>query len=632
MKGLLIVICFFSLPLITVATDGEYAVSRIPVGLLKNAHVVKRMENIRFEINSISSATLRKRYAITVLDEFGSAAAGFEEYYDKLHEIKNIEGVLYDADGNELKRLRNKQVIDLSGMSDNNLADDKRRKFHHFYHKTYPYTVQYEVEIKYNGTLIFPSWFPRESENYAVENSNFSITAPLSYEVRYKGINYTGNIEGVNDKKIKTISWRVGNLNAISREFASPDWSSINTGVIAGPSDFEIENHKGSMKSWKEFGQFVFQLTRDRDQLPASIKEIVHQLTGDIIDPLNKVTRLYEYLQKNTRYVSVQLGIGGWQPYNATYVAANSYGDCKALVNYMYSLLKEANIPSIYTLVRAGEGKIVADFPSQQFNHVILCVPMGKDSIWLECTNQTLPAGWLGDFTSDREALLITADGGLLVRTPVYGLKENFEIKNIRCQIDERGNLSVHADNIYSGIRQEHLHGMVQALSKEKLMDALQEVYELPTYEISSFDYSETRSMIPVFRESLKINVSNYSNMSYKRVFFAPNILSRSQWKPPANEDRRHDIDLGSPFSIMDSVEIRFPAGYSPESAWKTISLNNKFGKFFCDLHVFTDRMIYYRSLKFNGGIFSAADYPAWVNFCEEIYNNDRRSVVLIKK
>ncbi|HEY6062059.1 MAG TPA: DUF3857 domain-containing protein, partial [Chitinophagaceae bacterium] len=163
------------------AGEGDYAVSKIPAALLKNAHVIKRMENISFEVINTGTAILRKKYALTIMDENGDGQAGFLEFYDKLHEIRNIEGTLYDAGGKELKKLKNKQIIDLTGMDENTLMDDSRRKFHHFFYKVYPYTVQYEVEIKYNGTLFFPIWLPREDENFSVEQSSISIICPSNY-------------------------------------------------------------------------------------------------------------------------------------------------------------------------------------------------------------------------------------------------------------------------------------------------------------------------------------------------------------------------------------------------------------------------------------------------------------------
>ena len=157
MRGKIIFILFmisYSPPVM--AGDGDYAVSKIPDALLKNAHVIKRMEKISFEVINTGEAILYKKYALTIMDENGDDQAVFLEYYDKLHEIRNIEGTLYDASGKELKKLKNKQIIDLTGMDESTLMDDSRRKFHRFYYKVYPYTVQYEVEIKYKGkTLMF---------------------------------------------------------------------------------------------------------------------------------------------------------------------------------------------------------------------------------------------------------------------------------------------------------------------------------------------------------------------------------------------------------------------------------------------------------------------------------------------
>ncbi|MEO7924416.1 MAG: DUF3857 domain-containing protein [Chitinophagaceae bacterium] len=623
---------FFSLPLW--AIEGIYDVARIAPSLRVNAHAVKRMERISFEVISTGEAILKRKYAITILDENAEDQAGFAEYYDKLHEIRNIEGTLFDASGKELKKLKNKQVIDITGMDDNNLVDDNRRKLHHFFYKVYPYTVEYEVEIKYNGTLFFPVWIPREDENFSVEQSAISVIFPAGYALRYKAFNYSGEpVTGVAEKGKKTLTWEVKELPAIEDEFASPNWYELNTVVFFGPTEFSIENYTGNMNSWKDFGKFVYSLKAGRDQLPTNTRETVHRIADGIVDPKVKIARLYEYMQKNTRYISIQLGIGGWQPYDATYVATKSYGDCKALTNYMFSILKEAGIRSAYTLVKAGTkaSDVIVDFPSQQFNHVILCVPLAADTVWLECTSQTLPAGYLGEFTSDRYALVINEDGGTLVRTPKYGLKENLEIRHIQASLDEEATLNVKAVTTYGGLQQDRYHQVITGLSKDKLKEFLHEELDFPTYDIKNFNYRETGSTLPVIEETLDILVSNYATITGKRLFIIPNIMTRTHRKLPADITRKFDLELGFEFQDIDTVEINLPAGYTPESMPQDIAVSSKFGKYQCSVKFKADKLSYYRSIEHYSGRFPSSDYGALVKFYDTIYKADRNKVVLVK-
>jgi hypothetical protein len=193
------------------------------------------------------------------------------------------------------------------------------------------------------------------------------------------------------------------------------------------------------------------------------------------------------------------LGIGGWQPFDASYVASKAYGDCKALSNYMYALLKEANIKSCYTQIRAGAGKyfFLPDLPSPQFNHIILCVPLQKDTMWLECTSQTLAAGYLSDFTCNRYALAVDENGGKLIRTPNYGMKENLQVRNIKAILEEDGMLNVTANTTYNGIQQDEIHSAITGLSKDKVKELLNEKLDFSTYDIKQFDYKEQKSSLP---------------------------------------------------------------------------------------------------------------------------------------
>ena len=625
-------LCFlFVIPMF--AGDGDYAVSKISPALFKNANAVLRLEELRFEVISTKETRFKNHYVITILNEKGDHWAEFSEYYDKHREISSVEGILYDANGKQLKKVKKKDIEDLSGVSDGSLIDDNRIKHHNFYYRVYPYTIEYDIEIENKSTLFFPMWSPQGGEGLSVENSSVSIASDPSYQVRYKAFNYSGTPVTTQEKNAKVLTWSTKNMNAILKEPYSALWHEITTIVIFGPTDFQMGDYKGNMKNWEDFGKFVHSLRQGRDQLPDKVKQAVHSIADGIRNPKEKIARLYEYMQKNTRYISIQLGIGGWQPFAASDVAAKGYGDCKALTNYMYSILKEAGIRSYYSLIRAGRNAnyITEDFPSQQFNHVILSVPVLNDTVWLECTSQTMPAGYLGDFTSDRPALLIDENGGKLVRTPKYSMKENLQARNIRAVLEEDGTLKVIADTRYSGMQQDDIHGRINTLSKEKVKEYLQEQLDFSTYDINTFDYKEQKSSLPAINESLDITVSNYATITGKRLFILPNVMTRTGRKLSLDSARKYDIQLGFEYKDVDSVEIELPKGYEPEAMPKDVSINSQFGKYSSSIKLKDNKLYYYRSIEHNSGRYPAKEYKDLVEFYGAIYKADRSRVVLIK-
>lgn len=616
------------------AADGDYAVTKIAPALLKNADGVLRLEDISFEIKNMHEIYQRTHLVMTILNENGDKWADFITNYDKLEEFVSADGALYDANGKLLKRLKNKDLQDVSGVSEISLMDDNRLKVHNFFYKVYPYTIEYEWVSKYKYSLFFPVWMPQGEEKLSVELSRITIVSPTGYKFRYKAFNYTGDpvITTTNDKTNST--WTARDLPALKKEVYSPDWYEQVTCVFFGPTDFEVENYKGNMASWQDFGKFIYTLKQGRDVLPPAVKQTVHQLADGITDTRKKIQVLYEYMQKNTRYISIQLGIGGWQPFDATYVANKGYGDCKALANYMFSILKEAGIPSNYSVIKAGRGigDIIADLPSSQFNHVILSVPLEKDTMWLECTSQTLPAGYLSDFTCDRHALMVNEEGGKLVTTPKYRMNDNIEIRKITATLDEEATLKVLSESRYGSMQQDYLEQVINGLSKDKVKEFLHDELDFATYDVNSFDYKEEKSSLPCIKETLDITVSNYATITGKRLFIMPNVMTRFNRRLSTDEERKTDIVLRMEFRDIDSVEIVLPAGFEPESLPLPVTIESKFGKYSNTVKLNGNKIVYYRDLQHYSGRFPAKDYTALAAFYESIYKADRNKMVFVKK
>src|SRR5207302_5129029 len=107
---------------------------------------------------------------------------------------------------------------------------------------------------------------------------------------------------------------------------------------------------------------------------------------------------------------------------------------------------------------------------------------------------------------------------------------------------------------------------------------------------------------------------------------------SKTHRKLMPDENRKYDIDINYEYTDIDTIEIKIPAGYEPESIPQTTSLETKFGKYSSFVKVLNDKILYYRSMEQFGGRFPAKEYADMVKFYDQVYKADRSRVVLVKK
>lgn len=630
MRYLILILISFQ----TVAQD--FSAANIPAELKEKAHAVLRNHEMEFYVKDIGEAVMKIKATITILDEKGKDHANIVAYYNKFTKVTNIEARIYDANGKPIKKLKKSDIESFSTSSGENSIDDSYVKVATLAHNLYPYTIDYTYEYIDRNMMIYPTWnlISDRAEFTSIEKASFKVSMPKEFSLRYKEQNMATKVSISADGNRNDYSWSISNLKAVEREANSPSLDEIMPAVYTAPTDFKIDDYTGNINSWNDIGKFYATLNNDRDKLPADLVTKLKDLVKNETDTTNKIRKMYEYLQANTRYVSIQLGIGGWQTMKATEVSSKGYGDCKALTNFTKGMLKELGIPSYIAHVRAGENKaeIQADFPSFQFNHVILCVPITKDTLWLECTSQTNPFGYLGSFTDDRNVLLSTENGGKLVRTPSYKHSDNQLLRNATIEIKDNGEAVADIKTEYTGLQQETYAEVAHSLSHDDQKKWLYKNLSLPSVEIIRFSLNEKKERLPIVEEKLNLHLRNIANKSGTRLFLTPNILNQYHSLPIANANRKTELDLDGNYLDIDNISFKIPKGYAAEYLPEPIKIETKFGKYTSKVEMKDDVIIYNREVSMFKGRHAAAAYNEWVDFRKKMIKADKNQVVLVAK
>ena len=622
-------LCFYH-PL-SATQNPIYAVKNIPVHLLKNADAVIRHSSINKEIWSADEQITRCKYAITILTNDAQSHGYFREFYDEFSDIYDYSLKAYDAEGNEVYEADGSDFEDLKAFT-YNLFDKIRIIKLDYSLSRLPYTIEIEFSQSDEHTLYIVPWMPIQDFGISLQHAKFSLKTPNDYDCRILENNIPGKSHvDTTDTEIKR-TWTLQNIKAIEKQFFMPEKQDIFPNIMISANEFEYDGYKGSLKTWKDIGEWRVNLLKNRDELPAETKQKLITLTKNATTVEEKTRILYNYLQENTRYVSVQLGIGGFQPFKANVVDEKKYGDCKALSNYMISMLKAVGVKSHYVAIKNDRETtdINPSFPSHQFNHIIVCVPDAKDTLWLECTSQSKPFGYIGFGNHNRHCLLVTPGKSALVKTPDYSREHNVKTRKGYAELHSNRVLTYKGTTTYKGLHYELMSRLFR-LSPEDQKNELYESLRLNDFKINQYDLSHKKEMSPSAKLNLNIEVNNYASGIGNRLFIPLNILSKSGFVPAKTEVRKYPIFIRNNRSEIDTTFFKLPTDFKVEHLPKPVSITTEFGEYRNQMTIEEDQMIYIRELHFKKGTYPAQTYGKLRDFFVDIKTADHSKAVLIK-
>ena len=612
----------------------KYSISEIPDSLKKNANCVLRVSETTFHVYDDFKALNTVMYAVTLLNSKSLDDAEIRVFYDNNSSVNYLKFKIYNAIGEDITHsFKTLDVTDESATPEGTLYSDDRCKVVSPSFAQYPVTIEYSYEVKSKIIAYYPSWQPITSTNMSLQQASLTLITPKAQVPRIKEVYQMPKAIITSDPQNKIYFWKINNIAAVETEPYSPPYYELIPFLLLAPDRIKYEDYDYSFNSWDDFGKFQSYLNQGRDLLPPETVKKVEHLVKGCQDKQDKIKKVYQYMQDRTRYVGVQVEIGGWQPIPADYVDKKGYGDCKGLVNYTKALLKSIGIESYYSVVKAGNNSapLISDFPSEQFNHIILCMPDDRDTIWLECTSQRNAFGFLGSFTDNRDALIVNDSGGTLVKTIVYSAKDNSSLRKASVNIDNKGDASLKISTQNKALQSEAF----EAIKYDSPENQRKQYVKRVGYSdciINSLTYNLTGDFIPVGTEEVELFVPAFASRSGNR-FFVPVIMPDRGLNIPRNSTPRvNPVVVRSTFSDCDSVTVTIPDGFDTEFIPDKQLIDSKFGKYMLSVEKLDKKLYCYRSFILFSGRYEASEYPDFVAFLKKIAKSDQTKVVLTQK
>ena len=615
--------------------EKDFTTLSISPELKENANAIVRDQSTEITIEDVDKMMVTEKKVVTVLNQEGQADARIVQSYDDDIKIMHLTATIYNAYGKQIKKFKEKDFFDVSAVDGVSLYTDNRVKYIDYKPISYPYTLVFETEYKTGTTGFIPWWFPVNGYYISVENSSYTINNPKQIPWRTKERNFSNfNIEKtISDTAIQL---KLKNQRAYQYEKLSTSSTSFLPTLKVALNKFSLKGVYGEATNWQEFGKWRYDyLKNGNDKLSEEIENRVLGLVKDVEDPIEKAKIIYQYMQNRTRYISVQEGVGGWNPIPANEVDKVGYGDCKGLTNYTKAMLDVVGVKSHYCVVWAGSDRrnIEKDFFGMQGNHIILNIPNNGNDIWLECTSQTMPFGFLGDFTHDRNVLVVTPEGGIIKRTPAYKNDANLQTLNAIVNLNDKGTISAKVKRISKGIEYDNKSHYNRYTHEDLIKNYKSRVWDYNNnLEINSCKLENDKENITL-TEDLDITIENFATVNPNEILYRVNVFNKKAYIPKRYRNRKMPLKIGSGYKNVDNYTFKIPESHKIEYLPEPKEIISTFGTYQTSFQKIDESTFtMQKSISIKEGVYPKEEYKNYRNFRRRIAKLESLRIALIKK
>lgn len=523
----------------------------------------------------------RVREAYKILRPNGRHHGTMGIYFGRQRKVTSLHAWCIPAQGKDYE-VKDKEAVDVSApeIEGSELISDVRFRTLRIPAPDPGNVVGYEYEVEDQPLVLQDAWQFQETD--PVRESHYSVQLPVGWEYKASWLNYPE----AQPKQLgpNQWEWAVRDVKDIRRERDMPPWHGVaGQMIISWFAPGTLPNN--GFADWRGMGSWYWNLANPRVDASPAIKEEVTALTSSKLTTLNKMQAIADFVQREVRYVAIELGIGGYQPHPASEVFVHRYGDCKDKATLMRSMLREMGVESYHVVINTQRGSVLPETPAHHgFNHAIIAIKLPDDVhdpsliatlqhpklgriLFFDPTNEWTPFGQIAGHLQANYGLLVTVDGGELVQLPQQPANMNSLQRTAKFTLDASGTLRGDVKEFRLGDRAWTERGRIRTVTKES--DRIKPIESLLGNSLSMFHITHA-SLLNVtqtdrpFGFDYSFVADNYAKTAGGLLLVRPRVLgSKSDSLLETKDPRRFAIEFEGPVRDTDDFEISIPPGYA---------------------------------------------------------------------
>ena len=246
----------------------------------------------------------------------------------------------------------------------------------------------------------FQTW--SVSTGFTVRRSRFIVDVPTSLGVRFheRNLNFPRKTQDVGARRVYT--WAVADVPRLKGEPYAAD-----------SNDVQMQIALSSPLTWQDIGRWYAKISRDRYSLgPASKSKLREQLAKAAPKTRDDTIRAVQrWVAQDIRYVSIALGLGGYQPRSPDSVVVSGFGDCKDKATLFVAAMNSLGVQTFPVLLNSTGVSYRELATLDQLDHAIAAVKTPAGYQFTDLTSEFTPYGELPYQEQGELALVVHPDG-----------------------------------------------------------------------------------------------------------------------------------------------------------------------------------------------------------------------------